>query len=127
METLKVLLVDDEEEFVSTLAERLQLRDIVPLVATHGDQALDIVENERPPVVVLDLMMPGIGGLEVLQVIRRRHPHIQVILLTGRGSTQEGIKGMRLGAFDYLMKPVKIEELIRRMNDALSASKREDP
>ena len=123
VETLKVLLVDDEEEFVTTLAERLKLRDIVSFVATNGDQALHIVETEKPPVVVLDLMMPGIGGLEVLQVIRRRHPHIQVILLTGRGSTKEGIKGMRLGAFDYLMKPVKIEDLIKRMNDALNASR----
>ena len=125
MEKLKVLLVDDEEEFVTTLAERLQLRDILPLVAANGDQALHIVETEEPPVVVLDLMMPGIGGLDVLQVIRRRHPDIQVILLTGRGSTKDGIKGMRLGAFDYLMKPVKIEDLIKRMYDALNASQRE--
>ena len=126
MEKLKVLLVDDEEDFVTTLAERLQLRDIVSFVATNGDQALQIVEAEKPPVVVLDLMMPGIGGLEVLHVIRRRHPDIQVILLTGRGSTKEGIKGMRLGAFDYLMKPVKIEDLIKRMNDALDALQREE-
>ncbi len=123
MEKLKVLLVDDEVEFVTTLAERLQLRDIVSLVAANGDQALHIAETEKPPVVVLDLMMPGIGGLEVLKVIRRRHPDIQVILLTGRGSTKDGIKGMRLGAFDYLMKPVKIEDLIKRMNDALNASR----
>jgi len=126
METLKVLLVDDEEEFVTTLAERLKLRAILSFVATNGDQALHIVETEQPPVVLLDLMMPGIGGLEVLQVIRRRYPHIQVILLTGRGSTKDGIKGMRLGAFDFLMKPVKIEDLVRRMNDALNASRREE-
>ncbi len=127
MEALKVLLVDDEEEFVTTLAERLKLRDIVSLVATNGDQALHIVETAKPPVVVLDLMMPGIGGLEVMQVIKRRHPDIQVILLTGRGSTKEGIKGMRLGAFDYLIKPVKIEELVKRMNDAIEAAQREEP
>lgn len=123
MEKLKVLLVDDEEEFVFTLAERLQLRDIVTLVATNGDHALQIVETDRPPVVVLDVMMPGLGGLDVLQQIRRDHPDIQIILLTGHGSTKNGIKGMRMGAFDYIMKPVNIDELIGKMNDAFQASK----
>jgi two-component system OmpR family response regulator len=125
MEKLKVLLVDDEEEFVSTLAERLRLRDIMTLVATDGDQALQIMDTDKPPVVVLDVMMPGIGGLDVLQQIKRRHPQTQVILLTGRGSTKDGIKGMRLGAFEYLMKPVKIEGLIETMNEALQTSKQE--
>lgn len=125
MEEMKVLLVDDEEDFIFTLAERLRLRKIETLVATDGDQALDIVEKENPPVVVLDVMMPGIGGLEVLQQIKRRHPKIQIILLTGQGSTMDGIKGMRLGAFDFLMKPVKLEELVRKMNDAFQASKQE--
>jgi len=115
---MKVLLVDDEREFVTTLAERLQLRDIIPLVATDGDQALQIIESEKPPVVVMDVMMPGLGGLDVLQAVKRRHPEIHVILLTGRGSTQDGIRGMRLGAFDYLMKPVKIEKLIETMESA---------
>ena len=125
MEKLKVLLVDDEEDFVSTLAERLQLRDIMTLIATDGDQALQIMDTDKPPVVVLDVMMPGIGGLDVLQQIKRRYPHTQVILLTGRGSTKDGIKGMRLGAFDYLMKPVKIEGLIQKLNEAFRASKQE--
>jgi len=125
MEKLKVLLVDDEEDFVSTLAERLQLRDIMTLIATDGDQALQIIDTDKPPVVVLDVMMPGIGGLDVLQQIKRRYPQTQVILLTGRGSTKDGIKGMRLGAFDYLMKPVKIEGLIQKLNEAFRASKQE--
>jgi DNA-binding NtrC family response regulator len=122
MENLKVLLVDDEEEFIFTLAERLELRNIVTLTATNGDRALQLVETERPPVVVLDVKMPGIGGVDVLQQIKMKHPQIQVILLTGHGSTKDGIKGMRLGAFDYLMKPVKIDELIDKMYDALKAS-----
>jgi len=126
MEKLKVLLVDDEEEFVSTLAERLQLREIETIVATDGADALRIVNNERPPVVVLDVMMPGLGGLDVLQQIKRNYPRIQVILLTGRGSTNDGIKGMRLGAFDYLMKPVKIEDLIQKMNEAFQVSIQEN-
>jgi DNA-binding response OmpR family regulator len=72
---------------------------------------------------MLDVMMPGIGGLDVLQQIKRSYPQIQVILLTGRGSTNDGIKGMRLGAFDYMMKPVKIEDLIQKMNEAFQVSK----
>ena len=123
MEKLKVLLVDDEEEFVTTLAERLQLREIETVIATDGDDALRIINTDRPPVVVLDVMMPGIGGFDVLQQVNRNYPQIQVILLTGRGTTNNGIKGMRLGAFDYMMKPVKIEDLIKKMNEAFLASK----
>lgn len=125
MEKLKVLLVDDEEDFVSTLSERLQLRNITTLVATDGEEALQIIDTDKPPVVVLDVLMPGMGGLDVLRQIKRTYPHIQVIILTGRGSTKEGIKGMRLGAFDYLMKPVKIEMLMQKMNEAFQAAKQE--
>jgi len=125
MENLKVLLVDDEEDFVSTLSERLQLRNITTLVATDGEEALRIIDTDKPPVVVLDVLMPGMGGLDVLRQIKRSYPHIQVIILTGRGSTKEGIKGMRLGAFDYLMKPVKIEMLMQKMNEAFQAAKQE--
>lgn len=125
MEKLKVLLVDDEEDFVSTLSERLQLRNITTLVATDGEEALQIIDTDKPPVVVLDVLMPGMGGLDVLRQIKRSYPRIQVIILTGRGSTKEGIKGMRLGAFDYLMKPVKIEMLMQKMNEALQAAKQE--
>ncbi len=125
MEKLKVLLVDDEEDFVSTLSERLQLRNITTLVATDGEEALQIIDTDKPPVVVLDVLMPGMGGLDVLRQIKKSYPHIQVIILTGRGSTKEGIKGMRLGAFDYLMKPVKIEMLMQKMNEAFQAAKRE--
>jgi DNA-binding response OmpR family regulator len=125
MDCLKVLLVDDEEEFVMTLAERLQMRGIETFTATSGDDGLRIIGSERPPVVVLDVMMPGIGGLDVLQQIRRDFSQIQVILLTGRGSTHDGIKGMRLGAYDYMMKPVKLERLIQKINEAFRASIRE--
>ena len=118
MESFKVLLVDDEVEFVSTLAERLRIRGIDTLVATDGQEALGIVEKERPRVVVLDIMMPGIGGLDILRYIRDHYRGVEVILLTGRGSTREGVMGMNLGAFDFLLKPAKIEELIPRMMEA---------
>ncbi|MFC1815558.1 response regulator [Thermodesulfobacteriota bacterium] len=123
MEKIKVLLVDDEEDFVITLKERLELRNIMTFVATDGSEALRIVDTERPPVVVMDVMMPVMGGLDVLKQIKRNYPKIQVILLTGKGSTQDGIKGMRLGAFDYLMKPIHIGGLIQKMNEAFQSSK----
>jgi len=119
LENLKALLVDDEVEFVTTLAERLQIRGIQAQTATDGQEALSMIDAEKPQVVVLDIMMPGISGLEVLDYIKKNYPNIEVILLTGRGSTKEGIEGMRLGAFDFLMKPVRIEELIPRMLEAL--------
>jgi len=119
MKSMKVLLVDDEEEFVTTLAERLELRNIQALVATDGEAALALIEADPPQIVILDIMMPGLGGLEVLKRIKVLDPLLPVILLTGRGSTHEGIKGMQLGAVDYLMKPIDIEELIKKMQAAI--------
>ncbi len=122
MEDWTVLLVDDEEEFISALAERLSFRGIKARTATDGEQALASIEKDPPRVVVLDLMMPGMSGVDVLQAIRRTHPDIKVILLTGHGSTREGMEGMRLGAFDYLMKPLSIEELIEKLRAAVGSS-----
>jgi DNA-binding response OmpR family regulator len=116
----KVLLVDDEPDFATTLAERLRLRGITATVAGDGEEALRQVSENPPQLVVLDMMMPGLGGLGVLRHLKRDHPHLPVILLTGRGSTKDGIEGMRLGALDYLMKPLKIEELIEKMEQALA-------
>lgn len=119
MKNTTVLLVDDESEFVITLAERLELRGLDVLVATEVEEAIRIVESARPQVVVTDVKMPGMGGLDLLRFVKARHPDIEVILVTGHGSTQDGIKGMRLGAFDYLMKPVKIEDLIEKLESAV--------
>jgi DNA-binding response OmpR family regulator len=116
----KVLLVDDEEEFAVTLAERLRLRGIMTSIAGDGEEALRQVAEDPPQLVVLDMMMPGLGGLAVLQQLKRDHPKLPVIMLTGRGSTKDGIEGMHLGAFDYLMKPVKIEDLVDKMRQALA-------
>jgi DNA-binding NtrC family response regulator len=118
MTQLNVLLVDDEAEFVTTLAERLELRGVDVSVATDCEEAIRLVESVRPQVVVADVKMPGMGGLDLLRFVKARHPGVEVILLTGHGSTQDGIKGMRLGAFDYLMKPVKIEDLIEKLKTA---------
>jgi len=121
MKKLKILLVDDEEEFVTTLAERLELRGLQARAALNGEAALKMIEADTPEIVILDIMMPGIGGFEVLRRIKAQHPRLPVILLTGRGSTNEGIKGMRLGAFDYLMKPLNIEELLKKMQEAIKS------
>ncbi|NHZ46446.1 response regulator [Nitratidesulfovibrio liaohensis] len=118
MQELKVLLVDDEEEFVTTLAERLSLRGMATRIATDGEQALRAVEADPPHVVVLDLMMPGIKGTEALRRIKAGHPTVQVILLTGHGSARDGIEGMKLGAFDYLMKPLRLEDLLEKLHEA---------
>ena len=121
MDPMKILLVDDEREFVITLAERLELRNMEVTIAMNGEEALGVVENDPPQVVVLDVMMPGLGGLEVLEKIKAMDSRIQVILLTGHGATKDGIRGMQLGAFDYLIKPIDIDELIEKLNGAVKS------
>jgi DNA-binding response OmpR family regulator len=121
MDQLKILLVDDEKEFVTTLAERLEMRGINVTIATDGEEALRFFDTDLHQVVVLDLMMPGLSGMEVLSRIKAIDAKIPVILLTGHGATKDGITGMRLGAFDYLMKPLNIEELINKMQEAIES------
>jgi len=118
MGRFKILLVDDEEEFVKSLAERLSIRDLGPDIAYNGEQALSFVQVQEPDVMVLDLRMPGISGMEVLSQIRKNHPDIQVIMLTGHGNKDHEDQALRLGAFDYLEKPVDIDELVRKMRKA---------
>lgn len=118
MNEIKVLLVDDEEEFVTTLGERLRLRGIKATTATSGEQALELFHSDLPDVVVLDLMMPGLGGLDVMKRIKEKNPQIHVILLTGRGSTIECQNGIQMGACDYLIKPINLIELIEKIQEA---------
>lgn len=118
MGRLRVLLVDDEEELVSTLKERLMLRDIEADGVTAGADALRCIQSKDYDVVVLDVKMPGIDGLEVMKKIRAIRPRVQVILLTGRGSERESEIGIKEGAFDYLIKPIDIEDLIEKMKEA---------
>jgi DNA-binding response OmpR family regulator len=115
MKQIKVLLVDDEEEFVQTLAERIEMREIGSDVALNGEQALKKVDADAPDVMVLDLKMPGIDGMEVLRQTRKAYPHVQIIMLTGHGSKKDEKEARRLGAFEYLQKPVPIDELVKKI------------
>ncbi|MBT4091627.1 MAG: response regulator [Deltaproteobacteria bacterium] len=115
----RILLVDDESEFVDTLAERLYLRGYHAETVNDGEAALRSIGDNCPDLVVLDLKMPGLGGMEVLREIKRFNNLMPVILLTGHGSTKEGIEGMRQGAYDYLIKPINIDELIQKINEAI--------
>jgi DNA-binding response OmpR family regulator len=121
--TWDILLVDDEVEFITTLADRLDIRGIPSRTVHDGESALRAVAEKAPQVMVLDVMMPGMKGLEVLQRVKETHPAVQVILLTGQGMTRDGIEGMRYGAFAYLTKPLDLEELITTMGEAISASR----
>jgi CheY-like chemotaxis protein len=114
----KILLVDDEKEFVHTLSERLQTRRMESEIAYDGEQALAAVADEAPDVMILDLKMPGIDGIEVLRKVKREHPDVEVIILTGHGSEQEERLSQELGAFAYLQKPVDINVLTRTMKEA---------
>ena len=114
---MKVLLVDDEEEFVKTLSERLEMRDVSSDAVHDGEGALDYVEKEEPDVMVLDLKMPGIDGMEVLKKVKEKYPDIEVIMLTGHGSERDEEEARKHGALDYMQKPVNIDKLVKRMKD----------
>ena len=118
MDVLRVLIVDDEDELTSALVERLNLRGFQAEGVTTGAEALAYLADSKCDVVLLDVKMPGLGGLEVIERIKQERPTLEVILLTGHGSTQDAEKGMELGACDYLMKPLKIEELVEILRAA---------
>jgi len=123
----KVLLVDDEREFVQTLSERLLMRDMGSTVAYDGESALAMVQEEEPEVMILDLKMPGIDGIEVLRRVKATRPDIEVIILTGHGSEADRKTCMELGAFAYLHKPVNIEQLsdtLKKANEKILERKK---
>jgi CheY-like chemotaxis protein/cytidylate kinase len=118
----KLLLVDDERKFVQTLSERLSLREIGSVVAYDGESALSIIKEEEPDVMILDLKMPGIDGIEVLKRVKETNPAIEVIILTGHGSDADREMCMKLGAFAYLEKPVDVNalsETIKKANEKI--------
>lgn len=118
MDKFKILLVDDEEEFVQTLSERLKMRDLDSEMALDGEQALDAVDNDVPDVMVLDIKMPGIDGIEVLRRVKKAYPKVQVVILTGHGSEKDEEQARKLGAFEYMKKPVNLDKLIETLKKA---------
>lgn len=118
VEEMKLMLVDDETEFLERLLKRLKRRNVDVVGAHSGDEALARLAQEPVDVVVLDVRMPGIGGMETLRRIKREHPLVEVIMLTGHASVEVAIQGMEVGAFDYLMKPMDIDELLYKVQDA---------
>ena len=118
----KLLIVDDERQFVQTLSERLRLREIGSVIAYDGESALSMIKEEEPDVMILDLKMPGIDGIEVLKRVKQTNPRIEVIILTGHGSEADKEMCMQLGAFAYLQKPVDVNVLsdtIKRANEKI--------
>ncbi|MBW2609887.1 MAG: response regulator [Deltaproteobacteria bacterium] len=118
MDSYKVLVVDDEVEFLETLVKRLSKRDLEVHGLDSGEKALEFLEQDYADVVVLDVKMPGMDGIETLRELKKRHPMIEVIMLTGHANMEVAIQGMELGAFDYLMKPMEIDELLYKIQDA---------
>jgi len=114
----KVLLVDDEREFVETLSDRLVMREMGSAVAYDGESALELIKTDEPEVMILDLRMPGIDGIEVLRRVKQTNPEIEVIILTGHGSEADKETCMGLGAFAYLQKPVDIDKLSATIKSA---------
>ena len=118
MDTLRVLIVDDEDDFRETIVKRLNARKILSEGAANGIQALEVIAAKDFDVVVLDVKMPDMDGIETLRRIKQMKPAIEVIMLTGHASVEFGIKGMQLGAFDYVMKPAPLNELLDTIGQA---------
>ncbi len=114
----KVLLVDDEDVFREATARQLTVRGFVVQTADSGEAALEIVQSDPPEVVVLDQQMPGMNGGETFVEIKKINPLVEVIMLTGNTSVDNAIELMQLGTFDYLMKPINIDELLYKIEDA---------
>lgn len=118
MADFNVLLVDDEKDYIDTLLKRLSKRNLNIKGVENGEKALDWLKNNPVDVVLLDVRMAGMDGIQVLKKIKESYPLIEVIMLSGHASVDVAIEGMELGAFDYLMKPVDFDELLYKLQDA---------
>ncbi len=122
-----ILLVDDEVPFVETMTKRLVKRELEVIPAYDGPAALaQLEENPRIEVVILDVKMPGMDGIETLSEIKKRHPLVEVVMLTGHATVESAIEGMKKGAFDYLMKPCDIEVLVAKVTEAAARKRKQE-
>jgi DNA-binding NtrC family response regulator len=120
MTYFNILVVDDEEDFLETLMNRLKKRNIDTTGARSGEEALKLIKDTMFDIVILDIKMPmGMDGIETLREIKKIRPEAEVLLLTGHGSVETSIEGMKLGAFDYLLKPIKLEDMLEKVAQAL--------
>lgn len=124
MEAPRVLLVDDEVALTRNLAKLLSKRGCEVSAVNDGQSAMEKAEEDDLDVMVLDMKMPGIGGMEVLKHISVRKPSLQVIILTGHATVESAIKGLHLGAFDYMTKPIDIDDLAKKIFQAFERRKR---
>ncbi|MDX2435012.1 MAG: response regulator [Desulfobacterales bacterium] len=113
-----VLLIDDEQQFLKVLEERLETRGLKVNTATSGEDALTLVDDRNFDAIVLDLAMPGIDGIETLRLLKEKNPDLEIIMLTGHATVQKGIEAMKLGAEDFLEKPVDLSVLLERISEA---------
>jgi DNA-binding NtrC family response regulator len=118
MQKFRVLVVDDETDFLETFVDRLQMRDVNVEGVESGEKALELLKKKLFDVVILDVKMPGMDGVSTLREIKKRWPLMEVIMLTGHASVESGIEGMKLGAYDYIMKPADIDDLMDKMQQA---------
>jgi DNA-binding NtrC family response regulator len=127
MSIANVLLVDDEVSFVETFSERLELRDFEISKAFSGEEALQVLdENSNIEIVILDVKMPGMDGIETLTVIKRKYPLVEVMMLSGHADVTSAIDGMKQGAFDYLMKPVDMDQIISKVTEAVAKKRQHE-
>lgn len=127
MDLFSILVVDDEFDFLETIVKRLQKRNINTVGVESGEKALETMKEKRFDVVLLDIKMPGgMDGIETLREMKKLQPLAEVILLTGHASVETSIEGMKLGAFDYLLKPIKLEELIVKLGEAFEKKSTHD-
>jgi two-component system, OmpR family, response regulator len=119
----RVLAVDDEADFIETLVKRFTYRGIPVAAAASGPEALAALAAGPYDVVILDMRMPGMDGIAVLREIKKRHPLVEVIMLTGHASVEAGMQGMSLGAYDYVLKPVDFGELLEKARKASERKK----
>jgi len=123
VDEFSVLLVDDEREFLETLLKRLLKRRVKVTGVNSGEEALEILKETPPDVVVLDVRMQGMDGIQTLREIKKIRPLVEVIMLTGHANLEIAVEGMEVGAFDYLMKPADVDELLYKLEDAFKRKK----